>query len=216
MISIHCARAHYLFVKLRPNWFLINCQFLLSICFVYAQLLSESKSVFNMNRDVAKEKLCRFLISLKLAFLLNCSFKITPRLCFPEQFELMVSSLSAGKISCQLGFIYICPCESLHSLKIMYLGTGAVLFRLSLNDCLNNFIAESICVVFKRVRWKEANNNMHKKKAVHHYWKDRKQRRKWGAHWHWWKQQFKHWNPWTKDSGVIHKWSEMQASSVSH
>lgn len=117
-------------------------------------LLSESKSVFNMNTDVAKEKLCRFLISLKLAFLLNCSFKITPRLCFPEQFELMVSSLSAGKISCQLGFIYVCPCESLHSLKRMYLGTGAVLliFRLSLNDCLNNFIAESICVVFKRVR----------------------------------------------------------------
>lgn len=105
-----------------------------------------------MNRDVAKEKLCRFLISLKLAFLLNCSFKITPRLCFPEQFELMVSSLSAGKISCQLGFIYICPYESLHGLKRMYLGTGAVLFRLSLNDCLNNFIAESICVVFKRVR----------------------------------------------------------------
>ena len=39
----------------------INCQFLLPICFVYAAV-EWIKSVFNMNRDVAKEKLCRFLI----------------------------------------------------------------------------------------------------------------------------------------------------------
>ena len=37
-------------------------------------------------------------LSVKLSFLLNCSFKITPRVCFPEQFELVVRSFSASEI----------------------------------------------------------------------------------------------------------------------
>ena len=39
---------------------------------------------------------------VKLAVLFNCIFKITPCLCFPEQFEPVVSSFSASQISCQL------------------------------------------------------------------------------------------------------------------
>lgn len=37
----------------------------------------------------------------KKALLLNCNFKITPYLCFPEQFDPMVNSLPASEISRQ-------------------------------------------------------------------------------------------------------------------
>ena len=40
-------------------------------------------------------------MSVKLAILLNCTFKIIPCLFFSEQFELVVSSFSAGEISLQ-------------------------------------------------------------------------------------------------------------------
>ena len=53
---------------------------------------------------------------VKPAVLLYCIFKITPCLCFPEQFEPVVSSFSAGQISCQPALSDI-PEEILLSLK---------------------------------------------------------------------------------------------------
>lgn len=44
---------------------------------------------------------------VKPAFLLNCTFKMTPRLCSPEQFEPVVNSLSSSEISQQPAFSYI-------------------------------------------------------------------------------------------------------------
>ena len=46
--------------------------------------------------DLAKEKLSRLFLLVKWAFLLNCTFKISPYLCFPEKFELMINSFSTG------------------------------------------------------------------------------------------------------------------------
>ena len=50
-------------------------------------------------RDVAKEKISRLFSLVKLAFLLNFTFKIPPRLFFQEQFKPVVSSFSVGEIS---------------------------------------------------------------------------------------------------------------------
>ena len=36
---------------------------------------------------------------VQIAFVLNCTFKITPCLCFPKQFESVVSSFSANETS---------------------------------------------------------------------------------------------------------------------
>ena len=49
---------------------------------------------------VAKRKV-NSLFLVKLAFLLNCILRVIPLLCFSKQFELMVSSFSAGEISWQ-------------------------------------------------------------------------------------------------------------------
>ena len=48
-----------------------------------------------------KEKISRLVLLVKPAFLLNCNCKIPPCLCFPLQFDPVVSSLSVCDINQQ-------------------------------------------------------------------------------------------------------------------
>ena len=48
-----------------------------------------------------KEKIRRLFLLVKLAFLLNCICKILPCLCFPLQFDPVVSSLLVSDINRQ-------------------------------------------------------------------------------------------------------------------
>ena len=80
-----------------------------SLWFSVLQLILAKLCIFDQKHSIVKP-----------AFLVNCTFKMSPCLCFPEQFEPIVNSHLVKLTSSQLLATSLILCSSIYSLVINF------------------------------------------------------------------------------------------------